>query len=88
MYRFIIDNDIPFLHGLRWYSLMDLMEHAYASTMEVANICESRDNNMIEVINTIKPISIAQWKMYTKYILLQNGMIIGVHIAFMTTLHC
>jgi hypothetical protein len=38
---------------------MDLMEHAYASTTEVANICESRDNNMIEVINTIKPISIA-----------------------------
>jgi hypothetical protein len=29
---------------------MDLMEHAYASTMEVANICKSRDNNMIEVI--------------------------------------
>ncbi len=74
------------MHGLRWYWLMDLMEHAYASTMEVANICKSRDNNMIEVINTIKPISITQWKMYTKYILLQNGITIGVHIAFIALL--
>lgn len=75
------------MHGIRWYWLMDLMEHAYASTMEVANICKSKDDNMIEVINIIKPISITQWKMYTKYILLQNGMTIRVHIAFMTTLH-